>query len=75
VIQALEGIKAKTLVVGIETDFLFPVSEQKFLAQHIPHAELEIIQSAFGHDGFLVEFDQFKKIVGKFLRHAAVPAN
>jgi homoserine O-acetyltransferase len=75
VIQALEEIKAKTLVVGIETDFLFPISEQKFLAQHIPQAELEIIQSAYGHDGFLVEFDQFKKVVGKFLRHAAVPAH
>jgi homoserine O-acetyltransferase len=67
VIESLKEIKAKTLVVGIETDFLFPISEQRFLAEHIQHAKLEIIQSAYGHDGFLVEFDQFKKIVNDFL--------
>lgn len=72
---ALKEIKAKTLVVGIGTDFLFPISEQKFLAEHIQDADLETIQSAYGHDGFLVEFDQFKKIVKKFLRKATVPAN
>ncbi len=74
VIDALNTIKAKTLVVGIETDFLFPVSEQRFLAEHIVNARLEIIQSAYGHDGFLVEFDQFKKIVRRFLVNENVAA-
>src|SRR5690606_31248173 len=30
VIDALHGIKAKTLVIGVSSDFLFPIQEQKF---------------------------------------------
>lgn len=59
--KALSTIKAKTLVIGIESDVLFPVEEQKFLAQHIPHAQLEIIDSVYGHDGFLIEVEQIKE--------------
>ncbi len=64
---ALKLIQAKTLVIGIETDILFPLHEQKYLAQHIPQATLEVIDSKYGHDGFLVEFDQLKKIIKHFL--------
>ncbi|MFM7857456.1 MAG: homoserine O-acetyltransferase, partial [Flammeovirgaceae bacterium] len=65
---ALKTIQAKTLVVGIENDFLYPIQEQKFLAELIPGAQLESITSLYGHDGFLVEFDQFKNSVRKFLK-------
>jgi homoserine O-acetyltransferase/O-succinyltransferase len=68
VAAALEKIKAKTLVIGIENDFLYPLSEQKFLADTIPNGKLEVLHSLYGHDGFLVEFDQFKSIVKKFLK-------
>jgi homoserine O-acetyltransferase len=44
------------------------VQEQKLLAESIPGAKLEIIQSLYGHDGFLVEFDTFKTVVRKFLK-------
>jgi homoserine O-acetyltransferase len=52
---ALAQIRCRTLVIGITTDFLCPNAEQEFLAEHIPGAVLEIIESPFGHDGFLVE--------------------
>ncbi len=64
---ALKSIKGHTLVIGIDSDILFPLTEQKFLAEHIPNAELDIISSLHGHDGFLVEFNQFNEIVRKFL--------
>ncbi len=68
-VAALEKIKAKTLVVGIESDLLYPLHEQKFLADTIPNATLEVLTSLYGHDGFLVEFDQFKNVVKKFLKN------
>lgn len=60
--EVLKQVKAKTLVVGISTDFLCPVAEQKILASNIPDAKYVEIQSPFGHDGFLVEG---KKIGGE----------
>lgn len=65
---ALQKITADTLVVGIESDVLYPISEQRFLADNIVNAKLEKIPSLFGHDGFLVEFDQLKSIVRNFLK-------
>lgn len=65
---ALKKIKARTLVIGIDSDLLFPVREQEYLAKYIPGATWDTLSSLHGHDGFLVEFDQFKSTVRKFLK-------
>lgn len=67
---ALKIIKAKTLVIGIETDILFPISEQHFLQSEIPEAILAIIDSPYGHDGFLTEIYAINKLVVNFLNAA-----
>lgn len=64
--EALSSITARTLVIGIDSDILFPVKEQKFLAENIPLAEYVEITSLYGHDGFLVEFDQLDSILKQF---------
>jgi homoserine O-acetyltransferase len=64
---ALQFIKAKTLVIGIVSDLLFPISEQEFLAEWIPDAHLARIESDFGHDGFLVEHKQLSDLLSDFL--------
>lgn len=66
--HALSKIKAKTLVIGIQSDFLFPVEEQEFLAQHIPNSALEIIDSIYGHDGFLIEVEKIKSLLQKHFK-------
>ena len=66
---ALNTIQADTLVIGITSDLLFPVAEQAFLAEHIPKAKLEIINSIFGHDGFLVETKQLESILKNFINN------
>ncbi|HLN56808.1 MAG TPA: homoserine O-acetyltransferase [Bacteroidales bacterium] len=69
--RALPGIKAKTLSIGITSDILFPVEEQKFVADHIPGAEYVEIDSFYGHDGFLIESDLITGIVREFWRSGA----
>lgn len=64
---ALQQIKAKTLVIGIESDLLFPVKEQEYLLEWIPNAVLGKIDSDFGHDGFLVENKQLTDLISDFL--------
>ncbi len=64
--QALGLIKANTLVVAINSDILFPVSESVTLHENIKNSELEIIDSLYGHDGFLIETEQLKTIFENF---------
>lgn len=66
--EALKSIKANTLVIGIRSDMLFPVAEQQFLARHIPQAVYEEIDSPFGHDGFLIEFEAIQERIRHHLR-------
>lgn len=67
ILHALSQIKARTLIVGIRSDLLFPPSEQQFLARHIPNATYEEIDSLYGHDGFLIEFRPLTNIIRKWM--------
>lgn len=58
------------LVIGIQSDGLFTPSEQQELARHIPEAELVMIPSPDGHDGFLLEFEQINHHILTFLKKA-----
>lgn len=68
--KALQQIQAKTLVIGISSDILFPPEEQQLIAQHIKGAQLAIIDSAYGHDGFLLEYDIITRLIKNFLSPA-----
>lgn len=63
VINALSQVKAKTLVMGIKSDALFPINEQEFLAKHIPGATFQALDSLYGHDGFLIENELITKAI------------
>jgi len=68
--KALGQINAKTLVVGIDSDIMFPTEEQKKLAAMMPNAIYAEIHSNFCHDGFLIEHEQLTKIIEEFLSNA-----
>jgi len=65
--QALDSIRAKTLVIGITSDILFPIDEQKHLAASIGGAAFEAIYSRYGHDGFLLESEAIEKHITAFM--------
>jgi homoserine O-acetyltransferase/O-succinyltransferase len=64
---ALKRIKANALVIGIETDILFPVNEQLFIAENINGSTYTLIDSGYGHDGFLVEYWKIENCIVEFL--------
>ena len=66
--SALKEIKAKTHLIGIQSDLLFTGKEQFFLAENIPGSSLVMIPSVYGHDGFLLEYDAISGIVLDFLQ-------
>jgi homoserine O-acetyltransferase len=61
----------KTLVVGVETDFLFPIDQQQEIADVLRASGRDVtfaaLPSVQGHDSFLVDFDRFSPTVGGFL--------
>ncbi|MEM9022201.1 MAG: homoserine O-acetyltransferase [Bacteroidota bacterium] len=71
--NALQRVAARTLVIGIASDILCPLTEQEFLAEYIPDAALAVVESLYGHDGFLIEQDQLRQHIANFLYRDALP--
>ena len=65
--KALQSIEARTLVVAISSDILFPPEAHTPLREHIRGAEYHLIESEFGHDGFLVEHEKLNRIITNFI--------
>jgi homoserine O-acetyltransferase len=59
VAAALSRVSARNLVLGIDSDRLFPVADQIAIARgvsgNIDDGQAVVIHSDFGHDGFLIE--------------------
>ncbi|KAG0203881.1 homoserine O- acetyltransferase [Mortierella sp. GBA30] len=66
--KVLENIKQPALVIGVESDGLFTISEQYELAEHLHDSEMVVIQSPDGHDGFLLEFEQINNAMLAFMQ-------
>ena len=66
--QVIRGIKAKSLVVSITSDIIFPPQDHDVLVRNIPDVRYHTIDSVFGHDGFLVEYKLLNKIILDFLK-------
>ncbi|MDF7812994.1 homoserine O-acetyltransferase [Hymenobacter sp. YC55] len=73
VAAALRRVQARTLIIGITSDVLFPPTEQQLLARHIPGAMYAEMDSRFGHDGFLIETAHITHFLERF--HAQVFAH
>ncbi len=68
VAAGLALVQAETMVAGISSDRLYPLEQQAELAAHIPLAgELRVIDSPYGHDGFLIEAPTVGGLLGALL--------
>ncbi|MGB5627470.1 MAG: homoserine O-acetyltransferase [Woeseiaceae bacterium] len=60
----------RTLVIGVRTDILFPIEQQRELAagfsQACPDSKLVELDCIRGHDSFLVEMDAFRPVMCEF---------
>ena len=61
----------RALVIGVETDILFPLPQQEQIAEGLRHAGVEVdfvaLDSPQGHDAFLVDIPRFGAAIGRFL--------
>jgi len=61
----------RALVLGVETDMLFPIEQQQEIADHLraagPAVEFHAFPSLQGHDAFLVDHERFEPAIRHFL--------
>ena len=62
--EVLGGVQLPVLVAGITSDVLYPLHMQRELAACLPRATLRVIESAQGHDAFLLE----STVIGGMIR-------
>ena len=71
VAAGLKKIQAKrSLIVGVTTDFLFPIHQQRELAEGLSGNGRDVqfveLPSLQGHDSFLVDMDNYRPIIADF---------
>jgi homoserine O-acetyltransferase len=65
---ALSAVKARSTVCSISSDRLYPPYQQEQLAALLPGPPtFEVVQSLYGHDGFLIEVEQVGKVIAEAL--------
>ncbi|MGI9249157.1 MAG: homoserine O-acetyltransferase MetX [Woeseiaceae bacterium] len=64
--EVLRTVAQPALVVSVSTDTLYPPEEQQVLAEHLPAARYEILESVHGHDGFLIETESLGNKIARF---------
>lgn len=71
--KALDRITARSLLIGIDSDFLFPPGVLRETADTLrrmgKQAEYQEIRSVHGHDAFLIEFEKMSEWIGEFLEN------
>jgi homoserine O-acetyltransferase/serine/homoserine O-acetyltransferase len=70
--EALSRLRVeKALVMGVETDILFPLQQQRHIADGLRAGGVDVeflsLESDKGHDAFLVDIDRFGPPMAKFL--------
>jgi homoserine O-acetyltransferase len=65
--KVLADINCPVCCIGFSSDVRYPVSDQQELVDHMPNAQLHVLNSIHGHDAFLIEFDAMSKVITTFL--------
>lgn len=61
--KALQRLTMPAIVVGLTTDICFTPEEMRELGAMLPNSKYYEIASLFGHDGFLVEYEQLNRLL------------
>jgi homoserine O-acetyltransferase len=64
--SALRSVRQRALVVGIDSDVLYPPEEQRELAAGLSNARLAWLRSPQGHDAFLIETEALNRLLVDF---------
>jgi len=70
--EVLKRIAQPTLVIGIDSDLLYPLTEQRELVEGMPNAELAVLEASHGHDSFLIEIEAINSMTREWTRRLGI---
>ena len=71
--RALRALTGPIVVAGMDSDRLYPLGLQRQIADIAPGSgALRVVESPYGHDGFLIEHDQVFALVAETLERAGL---
>lgn len=74
---AMARVQAKTLVLSFSSDWLYPPHHSEEIVYALSRQKKDVtylsVQSDYGHDAFLLEFDVMTKVIEGFLKHTMHP--
>jgi homoserine O-acetyltransferase len=65
--EVLQSITQPAFVIGIDSDVLYPLAEQRELANALPNGRLSVLSSPHGHDAFLIEQEVLNNLLHPWL--------
>ena len=69
--DVLGAVTARSLVVGVDSDRLFPLEQQVTLAEYLPHHlgghDAHVMSSPYGHDAFLIADAEVGELIRQLL--------
>lgn len=65
--NVMDSVKCRGLVIGINSDILYPAIEQREIAILLRNSHYAEIVSPHGHDAFLIEFEQLGRYLADFI--------
>jgi homoserine O-acetyltransferase len=75
-IEGLKDMKAKFLIISVDSDWLYPPSQSEEVVMALTANDLDVnyheIKSPYGHDAFLLEAGQLNYIISGFLSEILV---
>jgi homoserine O-acetyltransferase len=69
--DVLGSVTARALVVGVDSDRLFPLEQQVTLAEYLPNhmggRDAYVMSSPYGHDAFLIADTEVGELIRQLL--------
>lgn len=75
--EALKNVKAKVLIISFSSDWLYPPRDSKKLAFAFAKQGKNVsycnINSPYGHDSFLIDYERMSQLVSGFIKQTYIP--
>ncbi len=73
--EALKDVKSKFLIIAFSSDWLYPPYQSRLIAKALRRNSVQVsfceIKSDYGHDAFLLEYEQQTKLISDFLSYVS----